>query len=79
MHPRQTCLRSYAGLSILWYFVQFVSHVSHPILGNPCNNFFLILADFGDLLEKLKSHVPYKLNEILQYRTYANPLEQHAT
>jgi hypothetical protein len=28
-----------------------------PNSENPCNNFFSILADFGDLSEKLKSHV----------------------
>jgi hypothetical protein len=39
---------------ILYYFVQFLCHVSHPISENPCNNFFSILADFGDLSEKLK-------------------------
>jgi hypothetical protein len=54
-------------LAVLWYFIQFINHVSHMIFGNPCNNFFSILADFGDLSEKLKSHVSYKLNEILQY------------
>jgi monomeric isocitrate dehydrogenase len=41
--------------------------MSHLIFGNSCNIFFSILADFGDLSEKLKSHVPYKLSEMLQY------------
>jgi hypothetical protein len=35
--------------AVLYHFVQFVCHASHPISGNPRNNFFSILAEFGDL------------------------------
>jgi hypothetical protein len=51
---------------ILYYFVQFMCHRSHLISENPCNNFFSILADFGNLLEKFKVTCIYKLNEIVQ-------------
>lgn len=59
-------------LGILYYFIQFVCHTSHPISENPCNNFFLILADFGDLSEKLKVTCIYELNEIVQYAKEKN-------
>jgi hypothetical protein len=38
--------------TILYYFVQFICHASHLISENPCDNFFSILAEFGDLSEK---------------------------
>jgi hypothetical protein len=52
--------------SLLYHFVQFACHASHPISENPCNNFFPILGDFGDFSEKLKSHVLRELNEMVQ-------------
>jgi hypothetical protein len=54
-------------LKVLYYFVQFVCHASHPISENPCNNFFSFFADFGDLSEKLKVTCIYGLNEMVQY------------
>jgi hypothetical protein len=52
---------------VLYYFVQFVCHSSHPISGDPGNNFLSILAEFGDLSEKLLITCIYELNEMVQY------------
>ena len=37
---------------LLYNFNQFVSHASQPILADNGNNFFSILAGFGDLSDK---------------------------
>jgi hypothetical protein len=58
----------YEQVLLLYHFIQFACHASHPISENPCNNFFSILADFGDFSEKLKSHVIRELNEMVQYK-----------
>jgi hypothetical protein len=44
----------YLSRDLLYYFIQFVCHASHPISENPCNNFFSVLTDFGDLSENSK-------------------------
>jgi hypothetical protein len=54
------------SIELLYHFIQFACHASHPISENPCNNFFSILADFGDFSEKLKSYVIRELNEMVQ-------------
>jgi hypothetical protein len=41
--------------------------------------FSRFLADFGDLSEKLKSHEPYELNEILQYRFFTGFCINHCS
>jgi hypothetical protein len=51
---------------VLYYFVQFVCHASHPISGDPSNNFLSILAEFGGLSEKLLITCIYELNEMVQ-------------
>jgi hypothetical protein len=56
----------------LYFFVQFICHVSHPISGDPGNNFLSILVEFGDLLEKLLITCIYKLNGMVQYTIYEN-------
>jgi hypothetical protein len=53
---------------VLYYFVQFVCHASHPISRDPGNNFLSILAEFGDLSEKLLITCIYELNEMVQYK-----------
>jgi hypothetical protein len=40
---------------LLYYFVQFLCHASHPISENPCNNFF------SRFVGKTKSHVPIRI------------------
>jgi len=39
-------------LKLLYNFKWFISHTSQPIFADTSNNFILILAVFGDLLEK---------------------------
>ena len=53
--------------TLLYHFIQFERHASHPIFIDPANNFFSIYGDFGDLSEKQKSHVLFELNEMVQY------------
>ena len=52
---------------VLYHFIQFERHASHPIFVDPANNFFSIYGDFGDLSENQKSHVLFELNEMVQY------------
>ena len=60
----------------LQYINQFVGHTSQPTFLDPANNFFLIYGDFGDLLEKLKSHMLYKLIDLVQYYAHARNMAQ---
>ena len=54
------------GPILLYHFIQFERHASHPIFVDPANNFFSIYGDFGDLSENQKSHVLFELNEMVQ-------------
>ncbi|KAJ7733624.1 hypothetical protein B0H16DRAFT_1467966 [Mycena metata] len=51
---------------------------SHPFSGDPANNFLSILADFGDLSEKLFDRIICELNEIVQYQLRSNQAQASA-
>ena len=61
------CSKLHIFFSVLYYFIQFECHASHLIFGNPAINFFSIFPIFGRKLTRSKCHVPYELNEMLQY------------
>ena len=54
-------------LKLLYYFVQFVRHASHPIFSDPGFNFFSIFQIFWDFSKVKKFMILYELNEIVQY------------
>jgi len=53
---------------VLYYFIQFVSHMSCLIFADPSNNFFSDFQIFWDFSKIEKSHVPNELNKMVTYQ-----------